>query len=86
MNMNHIYDVDRFPIVFSKLKSNTKNLVYLNIITLGSWLSLAYPLKFIEPAIVSTITLGIGPILSLLISDKLYKKDENSISYYWHQT
>src|SRR5215216_650680 len=43
--------------LFAKLKSNIKNIIYLNITTMGSWLILAYPLKFIEPAIVSTITL-----------------------------
>jgi len=73
-----IANANRYFILFSKLKYNIMNLVYLNITTLGSWLFLAYPLKFIEPAIVSTITLGIGPILSLLLSDKLYKKDEKS--------
>ena len=71
-------NVHRYVIIFSKLKSNMVNLIYLNITTMGSWLFLAYPLKFIEPAIVSTITLGIGPILSLLLSNKLYKRSEKS--------
>lgn len=71
-------NVQRYRLLFAKLKCNKMNLMYLNITTMGSWLFLAYPLKFIEPAIVSTITLGIGPILSLLLSDKLYIRSEKS--------
>jgi len=73
-----IANIHRYLMLFSKLKNNIMNLIYLNITTMGSWLFLAYPLKFIEPAIVSTITLGIGPILSLSLSNKFYRKSEKS--------
>jgi drug/metabolite transporter (DMT)-like permease len=45
--------------------------VLINITTFGAWFLLLYPLKYIGPSTVSSITLGIGP-LSTLIAEKLF--------------
>ncbi|TAK77184.1 MAG: hypothetical protein EPO11_02950 [Gammaproteobacteria bacterium] len=58
-----------------KLKTieNRRNVYGLNVSTFGAWFFLIYPLKYIEPAIVSTITLGLGPIATLILTAFIYK-------------
>jgi drug/metabolite transporter (DMT)-like permease len=48
--------------------------------TFGAWFFLLYPLKYIEPAIVSTITLGLGPIATIILGALIYKKESAHIS------
>lgn len=54
-------------------KGNLKNIFWLNLSTFGAWFFLIYPLKFIQPAMVSSITLAFGPISTLLLSLFIYK-------------
>lgn len=65
----------------SKLKDddNRKNIILLNITTFGAWFFLIYPLKYIEPAMVSTITLGISPFATLVFAYFIYQKMELNI-------
>lgn len=53
-------------IIFQKTIRN--KFIWINITTFGAWFLLLYPLKYIEPAIVSTITLGVGPLSTLIIN------------------
>lgn len=59
-----------------KAKPELKNIFWLNVTTMGSWLFLTYPLKFMEPAIVSLITFGVGPIGSLLLAKRFYQPND----------
>lgn len=68
---------NHYTSLLKKIKSNLKNIFWLNVTTMGSWIFLTYPLKFIEPAIVSTITFGVGPILCLLLAGTFYKRNNN---------
>lgn len=63
--------------IFSKINEgkNRANAIYLNITTFGAWFFLIYPLKYIEPAIVSTVTLGLGPIATIILGSTIHKKE-----------
>lgn len=56
------------------IRSNLKDVALLNISTFAAWFFLIYPLKYIEPAVVSTITMGVLPISTLLLGLFVYKK------------
>lgn len=62
-------------LVKCKERANIKNVLWLNITTFGAWFFLMYPLKFIDPAIVSTITLGLGPLATLVLGFFIYKSN-----------
>jgi drug/metabolite transporter (DMT)-like permease len=63
-----IYHHKHLRNLYPKLKNNLLTVFWLNITAVGSWLFLVYPLKYINPGIVSTITLGTGPIIVLLFN------------------
>lgn len=63
-----LVNLKNWPVLKPKVYANSKDVLWLNVTTLGSWLFLVYPLKYIEPAIVSTITLGLGPIVTFFLS------------------
>lgn len=46
----------------------------LNVSTFLGWFFLLYPLKYIEPSLVSTISLGVAPILTVLLGMILYRE------------
>jgi drug/metabolite transporter (DMT)-like permease len=55
------------------------NIFWLNFTTFAAWFFLIPPLKYIEPAIVSTITLGLGPIATLILGYSLYQQANTSV-------
>ncbi|WP_078554377.1 DMT family transporter [Bacillus alkalicellulosilyticus] len=65
-----------FIIVSIKKKGNTRKLdsaskkdyLYLNLYTALAFMCFFYALKYVEPAIVSAIEIGIGPVFALLLA------------------
>ncbi len=58
----------------TQIKENKWNLLMLNLWTLGAWLFLIYPLKYLEPSIISSVTLGLSPVITLLLGRFIYVK------------
>jgi len=56
-----------------KDKKNIRNITLLNVTTFGAWFFLMYPLKYIDPAMVSSITLGLGPIATIVLGLFIYE-------------
>lgn len=56
-----------------KDKKNIKNIALLNVTTFGAWFFLMYPLKYIDPAMVSSITLGLGPLATIALGFLIYE-------------
>jgi drug/metabolite transporter (DMT)-like permease len=54
-----------------KYKNNLKNIMLVNITTLGCWFLTLYPLKYIEPSIVNSVILTALPIATLIIGHVL---------------
>jgi drug/metabolite transporter (DMT)-like permease len=71
--------IKKQKVLYKKAKYHLKTICYLNLTTLGSWLFLTYPLKIIEPSLVSTITLGLGPIFSLLLAQRFYTQQQKTL-------
>jgi drug/metabolite transporter (DMT)-like permease len=63
---NLIVMFSKQPIVFGE-RSNRKNIISLNVSTAVAFLGFFYALKFVEPAIVSAIEIGVGPLITLLL-------------------
>ncbi|WP_100399030.1 DMT family transporter [Bacillus sp. FJAT-44742] len=66
-----------FFIVISKKKGGKvkkldsqckKNFIYLNLSTALAFMSFFYALKYVEPAIVSAIEMGVGPMFALVLA------------------
>ncbi len=53
---------------WERIKAARKDLLLLNISSMASWFSFFYTVKYLEPAISSTIVLSTGPILTILFS------------------
>lgn len=66
--------------LIAKVKTHWRTVLLLNVTTFGSWFFLIYPLKYLEPALVSIITLSIGPIFSLLLG-KNWNKQSTRLDY-----
>ncbi|WP_431803489.1 DMT family transporter [Halobacillus andaensis] len=69
-------------------KGNTKNsthkkdLIGINFSTAGVFMCFYLALKYIEPAIVGAIEIGIGPIASLIIVKIFYKQSVNIVDIF----
>lgn len=61
-------NLKQFPSLLKRIQPEIKKVIMLNVTTVGSWLFLTYPLKYVEPCVVSAIILGITPIFTLWIS------------------
>ncbi|WLR51032.1 DMT family transporter [Bacillus tianshenii] len=59
-----------------------KDLVYLNLSTALAFMSFYTALKYIEPAIVSALEMGLGPLFTLIFSIWLYPSKRSSIQEY----
>ena len=59
--------------LFLAIKNNFFNVFMLNMSSFGGWFFLVYPLKVIQPSVVSTITLGLGPFSSILLGKIILK-------------
>lgn len=63
-------------------KGIAKDLLWLNISTFFSWVMLVYPLKYIQPTVVTTIVLGTNPIATLAINRLIFrKKSTNKMTF-----
>jgi drug/metabolite transporter (DMT)-like permease len=70
--------VKNFKVVLAKSMSCLKDVVGINIATVGCWLFLFYPLKFLEPSIVGALTLCITPLSTAVISNFIYRQQTMS--------
>lgn len=57
------------------IKKNYFNIFMLNFSSFGSWFFLIYPMTIIQPSVVSTISLGIGPLSGILLSTLILKSN-----------
>ena len=55
----------------ASLRKNSKDIFLLNLTTLGSWFSFFYAIKYIEPAVASTMTIAMGPLLTIILGTYL---------------
>ena len=62
--------------------THRKDLVGINFSTAGVFMCFYLALKYIEPAIVGAIEIGIGPIASLIIVKTFYKKSVDKIDIF----
>ncbi|MGI8317185.1 DMT family transporter [Halobacillus mangrovi] len=60
-------------------KSFLKDIVGTNLSTAGAFMSFYFALKYIEPAIVGAIEIGIGPVSSLIIVRLIYGSKINKL-------
>ena len=56
------------PDTYNLIKKNIKSVVLVNITTVGSWVGFFVAVKYIEPAILSAIAKGVGPLVIIFIS------------------
>jgi len=55
---------------------------WINISTFSSWFFLILPLKFLEPSLASSITLGVGPIIIIIFYRMTTNKNVRRIDYF----
>jgi drug/metabolite transporter (DMT)-like permease len=55
-------------------KGNIKDLVLINIATVGGWLTLYHVIKYLEPAVASAVITATGPILTTLMDNIIRTK------------
>ncbi len=53
------------------IQKNWKDVFWLNVSTFGSWFGFFYAIKFIEPAVATTITIAVGPLLTVSVGHYL---------------
>ncbi|WP_347551441.1 EamA family transporter [Pseudalkalibacillus hwajinpoensis] len=61
---------------------NYKNIIGINLSTAGVFMSFYFALKYIEPAIVGAIEIGVGPISSLVIVKLLYHRNVHRLDIF----
>jgi drug/metabolite transporter (DMT)-like permease len=59
------------------------DLVMLNVSSALAFMGFYYALKFIEPAIVSALEMGIGPFFAIILGRFLYRKEEATNHWEW---
>jgi len=59
--------------LFLRIPANIGNIVLVNIMTLGCWVFAIFPLKFIEPSIVGSISTSTLPIATIILGAFLYR-------------
>jgi drug/metabolite transporter (DMT)-like permease len=64
----NLLQLHELPARWQRLKAAGKDVFFLNLTSMASWFSFFYTLKYLEPAISSTIVLSIGPVLTLVFS------------------
>jgi drug/metabolite transporter (DMT)-like permease len=57
--------------VLRPLRTHTLDVVAINVMTAGTWLTLLYALRHLEPAVVNVIAFSIGPALTVLLGPLL---------------
>src|SRR3990167_8265847 len=75
-----IFNMKQLKQLYLKCIAHHKDIIWINITTVGCWLFLLYPLKFVEPSLVSAVTLAITPIATIIASRFIYQK-QKSYSY-----
>jgi len=56
---------------FRPLRTQTYDVVAINVSTAVTWLSLLYALKYLEPAVVNVVGLAVGPVFTVLLGSLL---------------
>ncbi|GGF26883.1 hypothetical protein GCM10010954_27410 [Halobacillus andaensis] len=59
--------------------NNLKDMIGINLSTAGVFMSFYFALKYIEPAIVGAIEIGVGPMSSLIIVRIFYRQSVNKV-------
>jgi drug/metabolite transporter (DMT)-like permease len=59
-----------------------KDVLGINIATVGCWFFLFYPLKFLEPSIVGALTLCVTPLATMILGKFIYNQQGNNLYDY----
>ncbi|WP_437487588.1 DMT family transporter [Sorangium sp. So ce1014] len=54
-----------------RVRSAVPDVIAVNLTTAGSWFSFYYALKFLEPAVVTSISASVGPLSTILLAKRL---------------
>lgn len=71
-----ILNFNKMDFLYKKFISNFKEVFCLNFASFGCWFFIIYPLKYIEPSLVSAMNLGLSPIFTFFLQSYLFKKNE----------
>lgn len=56
---------------FRPVRTHRYDVIAINVTTAVTWLSMLYALKYLEPAVVSVVVVGLGPVLTVLMGSLL---------------
>ncbi|WP_408010034.1 DMT family transporter [Pseudalkalibacillus sp. A8] len=70
----HIIQLKNYTKNMQINSKNLKNIIGINLSTAGVFMCFYFALKYIEPAIVGAIEIGVGPISSLIIIKLFYRQ------------
>lgn len=60
--------------LMEKSKQHMGDVIKLNITTLGCWVVLLYPFKYMEPSIIGALIMGIYPVATVFLGRWLYRQ------------
>jgi drug/metabolite transporter (DMT)-like permease len=60
-------------VIFSKVKRNLKDVFFINLTTACAWFTFIFSLRFIEPAIATSIITSLGPVSTLIVGYVMLK-------------
>lgn len=69
-----LMSIKNFKTIITKVNLHHRDVIGINLSTVGCWFFLFYPLKFLEPSIVSALALSTTPLTTLLVSRFLYRR------------
>lgn len=76
-----LFNISHLASLMQKLKHNAKNVLIINITTVGCWILTIYPLKYIEPSLVNAIILTVLPLSTLAVEKLTKKRDIARVDY-----
>lgn len=69
-----LLNINQLAILIKKIKAQWRYVLIINVTTFFCWYFLIYPLKYIEPSVITAIVLGTVPIATWISSVFIYKK------------
>ena len=78
-----LLNITRLKPLLHKVKQHKKEVFYFNLATFGCWFFVIYPLKYLEPALVSATDLSLAPIFTLLLLPFLHPSSLRGRAMKW---
>lgn len=73
-----VLNINRISFLSKKTFSNFKEVFRLNLASFGCWFFIIYPLKYIEPSLVSAMNLGLSPVFAFIFQPFFYQNDKTN--------